>query len=319
MSSAPLVVIGNANVDLTTYVTNAPERGETVIGTGFSIGMGGKGANQAVAAARAGAQVAFIGRIGEDAFGDMVLDALTGEGLDLEHLARVPVPSSVASIYVESGGANRIAVFSGASATLTGPDAGAIVSAHTGLKILVSQIEIDLGVAAAALAAAHNLGATTILNTAPARVLPPEVLANTTWLIANEVEIATVLGGVGLQLEAAPELGEILGNIHHWAAALGCNLVVTAGEHGAVGYHEGSEVFHYRTDPVVAEDTVGAGDCCVGYFAALLSEGLTWQQALAGGVIAASDSVTRVGAQSSYPAKNQAATIQAQAIAAHSG
>lgn len=319
MSSASLVVIGNANVDLTTYVTTAPERGETVIGTGFSIGMGGKGANQAVAAARAGAHVAFIGRIGEDAFGDMVLEALTGEGLDLEHLSRVPVPSSVASIYVESGGANRIAVFSGASGTLDGPQARAIVSAQSGLKILVSQLEIDTAVAGQALAAARELGATTILNTAPARVLPPDVLANTSWLVANEVEIATVLGGVGLQLEAAPELGEILGNIHHWAAALGCNLVVTAGEHGAVGYQEGSEVFHYRTDPVVATDTVGAGDCCVGYFAALLSEGLTWQQALAGGVIAATDSVTRVGAQSSYPTTDQAAAIRARAIAAHSG
>lgn len=316
MSSAPLVVIGNANVDLTTYVTNAPERGETVIGTGFSIGMGGKGANQAVAAARAGAHVAFIGRVGEDAFGDMVLEALTGEGLDLEHLARVPVPSSVASIYVESGGANRIAVFSGASGTLDGDGARAIVSAQTNLKILVSQLEIDVSVAAEALAAARELGATTILNTAPASVLSADILANTTWLIANEVEIATVLAGVGLQLDAAPELSDILANIGTWANALGCNVVVTAGEHGAVGYQEGFDVFHCRTDPVVAEDTVGAGDCCVGYFAALLSEGLPWQQALAGGVIAAGDSVTRAGAQSSYPTKDQSATIRAQAVTA---
>lgn len=317
MSSAPLVVIGNANVDLTTYVENAPERGETVLGTGFSIGMGGKGANQAVAAARAGADVAFIGCIGEDAFGDMILDALTTEGLDLEHLARVPGPSGVASIYVESGGANRIAVFTGASGTIDGPLAQTTVSAQSGMRILVSQLEIDIAAVSQALSSARSLGAITVVNTAPAQALSPEILANTTWLVANEVEIATVLAGAGIRLDATPELSDILGAIDTWAGALGCNLVVTVGEHGAVGYQADSEAFHYKTAPVTAEDTVGAGDCCVGYFAALLSEGLSWQQALAGGVIAAGDSVTRAGAQSSYPTRDQAPTIRAQAIAAH--
>lgn len=315
MSSAPLVVIGNANVDLTTYVASAPERGETVLGTGFSIGMGGKGANQAVAAARAGASVALIGRVGEDAFGDMMLESLSTEGLDLENFTRVPGPSGIASIYVESGGANRIAVFTGASGTLDGPGASAAVSAQTGMKILVSQLEIDTAAVAKALSTARALGATTILNTAPAMVLPPDILANTTWLVANEVEIATVLAGVGVVVPTAPGLTDVLENIGAWAGSLGCHLVVTVGEHGAVGYQEGSGVFHHKTDPVVAEDTVGAGDCCVGYFAAFLSEGMPWQQALAGGVIAAGDSVTRTGAQSSYPAQCQSAAIRAQASA----
>jgi ribokinase len=310
MSSAPLVVIGNANVDLTTYLESAPERGETVLGTGFSIGMGGKGANQAVAAARAGAHVAFIGRVGDDAFGEMVTQALTTEGLDLTHLQQVPGPSGVASIYVESGGANRIAVFTGASGTLDGPAASAAVASHEGMKIIVSQLEIDLDAVAAALSGARRMGATTILNTAPAKALPAEILQNTTWLVANEVEIATVLGGVGVSCSPAPDVDEVVSNIADWSSALGCDLVVTVGEHGAVGYQSGSAVFHYVADPVIAQDTVGAGDCCVGYFAAFLSAGLPWQQALAGGVIAASDSVTRPGAQSSYPPREDADKIR---------
>lgn len=317
MSRSPLVVIGNANVDLTTYLAHAPERGETVLGTGFSIGMGGKGANQAVAAARAGGDVAFIGRVGEDIFADMVVDTLTAEGLDLESLARVPGPSGVASIYVESGGANRIAVFPGASGTLDGAQARAAVAAHPNIAILVSQLEINTGAVAAALEAARAQGAITILNTAPAMALSADILRNTTWLVANEIEISTVLAGAGVIVSSTPELGEIRDNITAWAQALGCHLVVTVGEQGAVGYAAGSGVFHYRGNPVVAEDTVGAGDCCVGYFAAFLAAGMPWQQALAGGVIAASDSVTRPGAQSSYPARSESPSILAQAKLAY--
>lgn len=313
MSHSPLVVIGNANVDLSTYLDQVPEQGETVLGTGFSIGMGGKGANQAVAAARAGADVAFIGRIGDDVFGDMVLDTLTSEGLNLESLARVPGSSGVASIYVESGGANRIVVFPGASGTLDGAQARAAIASHSDIKILVSQLEINSEAVAASLDAARAQGALTILNTAPAMALSAKILQNTTWLIANEVEISTVLAGAGVTISTAPELGEVVDNIGHWAAALGCNLVVTLGEQGAVGYESGSEVFHYRGNPVVAQDTVGAGDCCVGYFAAFLAKGMPWQQALAGGVIAASDSVTRPGAQSSYPGRQQSLSIHALA------
>lgn len=317
MPTPQLVVIGNANVDLTTYLESAPEQGETVLGTGFSIGMGGKGANQAVAAARAGAEVAFIGRIGEDAFGDMVLANLSAEGLRLDALARVPGPSGVASIYVESGGANRIAVFPGASGTLDGQATTAAVAAQGGMTILVSQLEISRDAVAAALGAARAAGAITILNTAPAVALPADILANTTWLIANEVEIATVLDGVGVEVSKTPDLDEVLGSIAQWSSALGCHVIVTVGDQGAVGYRAGDAVCHVRTEPVVATDTVGAGDCFVGYFAALLSEGVAWQHALAGGVIAAGESVLTAGAQSSYPARDRAHTIRARALASY--
>ncbi len=316
MPHAPLVVIGNANVDLTTYLQRAPEVGETVLGHNFSIGMGGKGANQAVAAARAGAQVSFIGRVGEDAFGDMVLGALTEEGLELEHLVRVPAPSGVASIYVEDGGANRIAVFTGASGTLTSDSAAKAVEAHDGLKVLISQLEIDQQAVEAALSTARAKGAQTILNTAPALPVSEGILRNTTWLIANEVEIATVLGGAGVATPEQISVEEVAAGIEGWAKALGCHVIVTLGDKGAIGHVPGDGTFHFASGPVTAQDTVGAGDCFVGYFAAHLIDGLPWRNALAGGVLAASDSVTRAGAQSSYPPLSEAPALREAALAA---
>ena len=309
MPHAPLVVIGNANVDLTTYVQRAPEVGETVLGHNFSIGMGGKGANQAVAAARAGAQVSFIGRVGEDAFGDMVITALGTEGLRLEHLARVPGPSGIASIYVEDGGANRIAVFAGASGTLSAELASQAVDAHSEVKILVSQLEIDQEAVAAALAAARAKGAQTILNTAPALPVSDGILRNTTWLIANEVEIAAVLGGAGVATPEEISVEQVTAGIEDWANALGCHVIVTLGDQGAIGHVSGDGTFHFVAEAVTAQDTVGAGDCFVGYFAAHLIDGMAWRNALAGGVLAASESVTRAGAQSSYPDHAEAARL----------
>ncbi|MCF8549609.1 MAG: ribokinase [Pontimonas sp.] len=314
MPHAPLVVIGNANVDLTTYLQRAPEVGETVLGHNFSIGMGGKGANQAVAAARAGAHVSFIGRIGEDAFGDMVINALTGEGLELEHLGRVPGPSGVASIYVEDGGANRIAVFTGASGTLTSDSAAKAVESHDGLKILVSQLEIDLHAVEAALATARAKGAQTILNTAPALPVSEGILRNTTWLIANEVEIAAVLAGAGVATPQEVSVDQVTAGIEEWAKALECHVIVTLGDQGAIGHVPGDGTFHFVAEPVTAQDTVGAGDCFVGYFAAHLIEGIPWRNALAGGVLAASDSVTRAGAQSSYPQRSRSEQFRNRAL-----
>jgi ribokinase len=314
MPHAPLVVIGNANVDLTTYVQRAPEVGETVLGHDFSIGMGGKGANQAVAAARAGAQVSFIGRIGEDAFGDMVITALGAEGLELEHLARVPGPSGIASLYVEDGGANRIAVFAGASGTLSAGSASQAVDAHSEVKILVSQLEINQQAVEAALATARAKGAQTILNTAPALPVSEGILRNTTWLIANEVEIAAVLAGAGVATPQEINLEQVTAGIEDWANALGCHVIVTLGDQGAIGHVSGDGTFHFAAEPVTAQDTVGAGDCFVGYFAAHLIEEMPWRNALAGGVLAASDSVTRAGAQSSYPDRSRAEYFRNRAL-----
>jgi ribokinase len=301
MSQSSIVVIGNANVDLTTYVDSAPEEGETVIGHDFSIGMGGKGANQAVAAARAGGSVSFIGRVGDDVFGRQVIDSLSREGLDLKNLQQIPGKSGIASIYVDSAGANRIAVYPGASGTIDKEVARVALGNLANIDYLVSQLEISQTAVLAALETAHEQGAITLLNIAPYAPLVPGILENTDWLIANEGELGALLQAHGLTASKDMSPQSLLAALSQWSDAVGCNIVVTLGEHGAVGHVLGEEPFWYVTPPVTAIDTVGAGDCFVGYFVAFLSQGLGWQQALAGGVLAASESVQRAGAQSSYP------------------
>lgn len=310
MTTADIVVLGNPNVDLTTYVHRAPAEGETVIGHGFSVGMGGKGANQAVAAARAGGEVAFIGRRGDDSFGDMITTALSAEGLHLDHLRAVPGPSGNAMIYVEDSGANRIAVFLGASATLDPQSAAESVAALTGARFFISQLEVDQQVALAGLRSAGEQGMLRILNTAPYSPLLPGILAHTDWLIANEGETQGLLEQVGLIADVERPIDELRQSIPEWSRALGCSLVVTLGSKGALGFHDGEESCVVEAPRVSAVDTVGAGDCFVGYFVALMSSGATWQQALTGAVHAASESVQRAGAQSSYPPRAEAERFQ---------
>ena len=302
MTEPSIIVIGNANVDVTTYVPHTPGPGATVLGTDFSVGMGGKGANQAVAASRAGGHVAFVGRVGTDSFGEMMLENLGGEDLDLSSLNQVPGPSGVATIWVESSGENRIAVFAGASASLTGAEAVHHLAGFRQAHIVVSQLEIRQEVIAEFLSAARDKGMTTILNTAPYSRLDPRILKNTSWLIANESEMAELLidGGVDSHPTVSPEVMDH--TFADWSAQLECSLIVTLGGKGAIACHDGV-VFRVEAPAVKALDTVGAGDCFVGFFAAGLDENLTWQESITRAVGAASDSVTRLGAQSSYPTR----------------
>lgn len=315
MNTSGIVVIGNANVDLTTYVPRTPEAGETVLGTHFSTGMGGKGANQAVAAARAGADVALIARVGQDSFGALMTRALTAEGLDLTQLTEVEGPSGVATIWVDSAGENRIAVFPGASSSLTAEDARSSLASHPQARILVSQLEIDQGVVAAALEAGTSQAMTTILNIAPYATLHPGILQNTTWLIANEGEMGALLVDRGIESTADLSSTSVHRAMSRWSQELGCNLLITLGRDGAAGCSLDGDTFRYAAPPVKALDTVGAGDCFVGFFAAFLDHGLTWHQALKGAVLAASDTVAIAGAQSSYPSAQDAQKYRSLASA----
>jgi len=313
MSTPSIVVLGNANVDLTTYVHHAPAEGETVLGHGFSMGMGGKGANQAVAASRAGSEVAFIGRRGDDSFGQMIYDSLHAEGLHLEHLVQVPGASGNATIYVEDSGANRIAVFQGASATITPEDARASVASLEGAGYFVSQLEGRQDVVLAGLQEASARGMVCVLNTAPYSPLLPGVQESTDWLIANEVEMQGLLAEAGLPTEVDLPPEDLMSLIPGWSQTLGCDLVLTLGSQGALGYHRESGAVFVPAPKVTAVDTVGAGDCFVGYFVSLMSSGLTWEEALRGAVHAASESVQTEGAQSSYPARADAQRFRALA------
>lgn len=303
MSTPDIVVLGNANVDLTTYVEHAPAEGETVIGHDFSIGMGGKGANQAVAASRAGSEVAFIGRRGDDSFGDMIHTALTQEGLNLEHLIQVPGPSGNATIYVEDSAANRIAVFLGASATLSPSSAADSVRALSGARYFISQLEVDQQIVLAGLEAAGEQRMIRALNTAPYSPLIPGITDNTDWLIANEVEMEGLLSEAGLDASVNEEVSTLQTLIPEWSRTLGCNLLLTLGSQGALGFSDSDGAHFVEAPSVAAVDTVGAGDCFVGYFVSLMSQGHSWQSALRGAVNAASCSVMARGAQASYPLK----------------
>jgi len=307
MDSPRVIVIGNANIDLTSYVEVFPEEGETVLSNGFSIGMGGKGANQAVACRRAGSPTALIGAIGHDTFGDVMWEGLSNESLTLDHLGRLDTPSGTATIMVDPSGANRIAVFVGASGMVTREVAEKAISDMSGAKFLVSQLEISPDVVSHAIHHARNLGMTTVINTAPYRPLEGELLQATDWIIANEGEAQALLSDNGLNAVVGEDPEIVLDQIPTWSAALGVNLVITLGARGAVGYVEGEQSVHASAPPVAAVDTVGAGDCFVGYFVSLLDQGLNWKQAMTGAVHAASRSVQHPGAQSSYPPASEAA------------
>lgn len=311
-----VVVLGNSNVDLTSYVARIPDEGETVLAESFVVGMGGKGANQAVAAARAGGSVAFIGAIGWDHFGEMTAEALEAEGLLLEGLQRVDTPTGVASIYVDSSGANRIIVFLGASATLTPDRVQTSVARYAGAQVAVSQMEIDQELVVAGLLEARRHGMITVLNTAPYSPIDSRLRGSLDWLIANEGEARALLAESGVQADLDQPVEGLLTEIAQWAAHLGSDLVVTLGERGALGVRRGDEPFWVDAPATQAVDTVGAGDCFVGYFARFIASTEPWQGALYAAVHAASVSVSRAGAQSSYPPADSAHEYEALAARA---
>ncbi len=302
-----IVVLGNSNVDLTSYVQRSPEEGETVLAESFVIGMGGKGANQAVAAARAGGSVAFIGSIGRDSFGELTFEALSKEGLNLDRLLQTDSPTGVATISVDANGANRITVFLGASGDLTSESVADAVRHFSAAKIAVSQMEIDQPIVIAGLREAREHGMTTVLNTAPYSPCSAELLESVDWLIANEVEAEALLGDLGGEVRLDLPVSKLLESMPRWAESIGSDLVITLGEKGAIGCRRGESPFHAEAPTVKAVDTVGAGDCFVGYFARFLDTGAPWQGALIAAVHAAADSVTAPGAQSSYPSAETAA------------
>ena len=307
MDSPRVIVIGNANIDLTSYVDVFPQVGETVLSTGFSLGMGGKGANQAVACRRAGSPTALIGAIGRDTFGEVMWEGLSNESLTLDHLSRLDTPSGTATITVDQSGANQIAVYVGASGLVTPDLAEKAISNMLSAKYLVSQLEISPEVVERSIQHAKSLGMTTVINTAPYRSLSSELLEATDWIIANEGEAEALLRDSGLNAEVGENPEVIRDQMPSWSEALGVNLVITLGPRGAMGSAAGERTFHSSAPAVTAVDTVGAGDCFTGYFVALLDQGFSWQQALTGAVHAASTSVESPGAQSSYPAETDAA------------
>jgi len=309
MSLAEIVVLGNTNVDLTAYIPHEIDEGETVIAKDFQIGLGGKGANQAVAAQRGGGKVSFIGRVGTDGFGSLMLSGLGKENIDLNHLEKGPGESANATIWVQENGANRIAVFLGESENLDPERVFEAVSTHTSASYFVSQLEIKQQVVLAGLSAAKKLDMTTILNIAPYSALDSAILGVTDWLIANEIELMSLMKSSGLSHPDRLPSGELINLLPSWSQKLGVNLIVTLGSEGAIGISHGADPVFMKAPKVKPVDTVGAGDCFVGFFVAALSKGLSWERAIRSGVLAASQSVQKPGAQASYPSTKEATDI----------
>ncbi|HEX8026521.1 MAG TPA: ribokinase [Candidatus Limnocylindrales bacterium] len=304
-----IAIVGSTNLDLVVSVARAPGPGETVIATAFERGFGGKGANQAVMAARFEVEVAFIGAVGDDPFGEPMARNLRDAGLSIEGLAVVPGPSGTAQIWVEPDGTNRIVVIAGANGAVDRTAVAASIAGLPRLDVVVGQLEIPQAATSAAFEAAKARGAVTILNPAPAAELEPRLLAATDWLVPNEIEIAQLAG-------AAIEASDT--SIAAFGRDAGRGLVVTLGAAGASLVLDGHMTL-VPSPTVAAVDSTGAGDAFVGAFAVGLALGLESAVAVRLGVACAADSVTRAGAQASYPDRARVADLLGQAISQPSG
>jgi ribokinase len=292
ISNQAIVVVGSLNMDLVVRTPRHPEVGETILGTDFQTFPGGKGANQAVAAARLGGQVRMIGKVGVDAFGDALLQTATRDGVDAAFIKRDPeAATGVALITVNDLGQNNIVVVPGANAQLTGSDVLQAEAAFEGAAVLLVQLEIPLPAVRQAVALARKHGLQVVLNPSPAQDLEGRFLASVDYLVPNQNELA-LLAGVD-DTRAAVSMLRDLGVRH---------LIVTIGDEG-VWVDEDHHLVQLPAYSVNVEDTTAAGDAFVGAFAVALTEGKGSRLAAEWGNAAAAISVTRPGAQPSLPSR----------------
>lgn len=287
-----IVVIGSINLDLIGDVDRIPSPGETVPGSAFRTAPGGKGANQALAAARAGAQVRMIGAVGRDSFAADALALLKQGGVDLTGVHERHASTGVALIMVGADGENIIAVIPGANGTVQEGDFAAL-DLKAGDVVLL-QHEIPLATVEAALAAARRAGATSILNTAPARMDASPLLAQADYVVANETEFD--LYAAEIKLSGADRAARM----RDFAARTGRAIVVTLGGDGVAAV-AGDEFVTVPAMKITPVDTVGAGDTFCGYLGAALAAGLKLPEALRRASVAGSLACLKPGAQPSVP------------------
>lgn len=290
--TAHVVVVGSINVDMVVSADRLPVPGETVLGGRFTLHDGGKGANQAVAAARAGARVSIIGAVGSDANGARALAALEADGVDVSRVRRVEgEPTGVAFVAVGPRGENQIVVAPGANATVELDDADRLLIAEA--DAVLTSLEIPMATVVEALRAAHASGVPAILNPAPAHALPSEVLTLGPILTPNEHELVVAIGND--QTESA--LDEL-------AARHAGPIIVTQGAAGAL-LADGDRREHFggfAPEPIV--DTTGAGDTFCGVLAASLAESRSLDAAIIRANAAAALSVTAAGARTGMPTRD---------------
>jgi ribokinase len=304
--AAPIIaVVGSSNIDLVVRVPRLPLAGETVLGDAVRHVAGGKGANQAVAASRLGADVFFVGCLGDDSFGVEARAMLALEGLRLDHLGVIlGEASGVALIAVAANGENSIVVAPGANALLAPADMDMAQPALTQAQLVVAQLEIPLLTVQHAFTLAHAAGVRTLLNPAPAQPLPPEFLALVDVLVCNETEAAALTAMAVTDVAQAHAAAEIL---HHQGPAL---VIITLGAQGCV-VADATTTQQVQGYAVPVIDTTGAGDTFIGALAVALARGEAAPLAARYANAAAALSVGKVGAQSGMPLAADVATFLA--------
>jgi ribokinase len=300
---ADVFVVGSINQDFVLSVDRRPEPGETVTEAQLSKGNGGKGANQAAAAALLGASVAFLGRVGNDGFGEPLIEALADKGVDTGLIEASPGSSTgTAFITLTPDGENAITVAPGANRSLSVEDVDDASDAIGDAQVMVAQMEVPFEVVLRAVEVAARRGTRALVNLAPTREVPQKLLEKLDPLVVNEHEAAFLLGekveGVEGAIAAAPEL-----------LALGPKaVVITLGREGAV-FSDGESTQHVTSPEVEVVDTTGAGDAFVGALAAKLAKDDSLQDAVAYAVRAGAAAVTREGAQGALPTPESVAAV----------
>jgi ribokinase len=298
-----VTVFGSINVDLSLRLPHLPRPGETVLADGSTQTLGGKGANQAVAAARDGAMVHLVGAVGNDGLGAFARQEIAAAAVDVANVTSARSPSGLAMIWVDASGQNMIAVASGAN--LEARAAAIPTSLLGGDTVVVLQMEVPPGEVAQAIVRAKDSSSRVVLNLAPALPLASEALRAVDVLVVNEIEAEALCAMLGAQYSRrdAPET-----MLTALGAELSNDVVITLGAAGAIARHDGA-VLRQTAPPIEALDTTGAGDCLVGVLASALERREPFALALRRAVTAASLACTRPGAAPSFPS---AAEIEAR-------
>ncbi|WP_067927018.1 ribokinase [Alicyclobacillus shizuokensis] len=301
-----LAVVGSINMDVVNRVERHPQPGETIHGLGTAYSPGGKGANQAVAAARAGAQVCMVGAVGDDAFGPELRSALQGFGVDTRWVAHKPGSSGLAFITVASSGENNIILSAGANGRLTAADVEAAAPGLRDVDAVLLQNEIPWSVTQSALQWAHQFGKRVFLNPAPARRVGRETLSMVDVLVLNETE-AQVITGIQVDTPHRAETAcqRLLGE--------GCQgVVLTLGSNGLVYQDKAGRSLRVPAFSVEVVDTTAAGDTFIGALAAIWEADADLPRALRFASAAAALTVTRAGAQESIPERGEIESFLSQ-------
>lgn len=295
MSLTPqIAVIGSVNIDLTTFTDQFPRPGETIFAQRFQLGFGGKGANQAIAARRCGAEVSMIARVGDDLFGPASIDNFRAAGINTSRVLTTPGASSgVAPIFVDSSGQNRILVVKGANDRLSPADIEAASDVLLRASVVVLQLEIPLETVYFALRLARRHGIQTILNPAPAQPVSAKEIAQADYVIPNETEAAAMTGMPVTDIEEAKACAQALlgSGVQRVIITLGANGAIVAGT---------DSVRHIPPYRVNAFDTTGAGDAFIGSFAFFLASGHDEFEAIRRANLYAALSTLAAGTQSSF-------------------